>query len=377
MNREEIVKLVMVLGFLLLFLTGSRFHAEENKVKCTKETCSQSQEDHANGRVHSHEGSQLNYHERYSVQKEDHFAVATLKSCANFWEANATGMTFAIIIGGAALSLLLTWKKFEKALAFKGMKGAALGSVFGMPLNMCANCSAVTSVSVTAQNGSAESTLGIILGGALLNFIGIVTMFGLFSPAVVISRIVFSIIMILFIVPLVAKMVKKDDNEAPQNPVLNMISCFTPTMPLGKTIVKAVEDWLIAVGNIAYKLIPLMLLGTLLTAIFRVIFPNEFLHEITTYTPFIIIVIVAFIGTLLSVPVLFEILLGTILLSLGFGNGAIAAMVFAAPSFGIFTLVLTRKKLGGLKVPLLLILITFLFAIGAGLLADFLTPLFS
>ena len=365
MNRENIVKLSMLVGFLILFLVGSRFHAENNKVKCSEGKCER-----------PHEHGELNYHERFPVEPGDHFIKASIKSCANFWEANATGMTFAMIIGGAALSLLLSWKQFEKILSLKGIKGAALGSVFGMPLNMCANCSAVTSVSMTAQSGSTEATLGIILGGALLNFIGIVTMFGLFHPAVVISRIVFSIIMILVVVPFVSKLVKKEETVALQSPVFNMISCYFPEKSFVQTMIKALEDWLIAVGNIAYKLIPLMIAGTVLTAIFRVLFPNEVLQHITGYNSFVIIVIISFIGTLLSIPVLFEILLGTILLHLGFSNGAIAAMVFTAPSFGLFTMVLTREKLGGLKVPLILIGITFIFGIGAGLLADFLTKLF-
>lgn len=365
MNKENIIKLTMLLGLLVLFLTGSRFHAERLKAECSEGKCD---------RPHDH--GELNYHERLRVVPEDNFSVATIKSCANFWEANATGMTFAIIIGGAALSLLLSWKKFEKILQFKGMKGAALSSVFGMPLNMCANCSAVTSVSMTAQSGSAESTLGIILGGALLNVIGIVTMFGLFSPAVVISRIVFSVIMILFIVPLVAKLVKKEETQPIQSGVFDLISCYFPEKSFIQTIIKSVEDWLIAVGSVAYKLIPLMIIGTLLTAIFRVIFPNEVLHHITTFNSLLIIVIISFIGTLLSIPVMFEILLGTILLQLGFGNGAIAAMVFTAPSFGLFTLVLTKQKLGGFKVPLIIIGITFIFGIGAGLFAELLTKFF-
>lgn len=356
----------MLAGFLVLFLFGSRFAAEEKKVVCIEEKCTL-----------PHKHGELNYHEHFPVEPTDNFGVAVLKSCANFWEANGTGMTFAIIIGGAALSLALSYKKFGNLLQAKGVKGATIGSIIGMPLNMCANCSAVTSVSLTSQGGSPEATLGVIMGGALLNFIGIVTMFGLFSPAVVISRIVFSILMIIIVVPAIAKMVNKS-TSAPvaQTDVFKQISCFFPEKNIGQTIVKSGEDWLIAVGNIAIKLIPLMLLGTLLTAIFRVIFPNEVLETITDFSPVIIIVIVSFIGTLLSVPVLFEILLGTLLLQLGFSNGPIAAMVFAAPSFGLFTLVLTKEKLGGYKVPLILLGITFLFSIGAGLLAEFLTQFF-
>ena len=364
MNKENIIKLTMLIGVLVLFLAGSRFKAEERKVQCSEGLCKL-----------PHKHGELNFHERFDIEHDTNFVVKVLKSCANFWEANATGMTFALIIGGAALSLLLSWKKLEELLAMKGIKGAALGSIFGMPLNMCANCSAVTGVGLTSQGGSAEATLGVILGGALLNVIGIVTMFGLFHPAVVISRIVFSALMILVVVPFVSKWVKQDKSIQTKSKVFNLISCHFPEKSFVQTIIKALEDWLIAVGNIAYKLIPLMMLGTLLTAIFRVIFPNEVLHHITEYNQVFIMVIISFIGTLLSIPVLFEILLGTILLNLGFSNGAIAAMVFTAPSFGLFTLVLTKEKLGGVKVPLIIIAITFIFGIGAGLLSEFLTKI--
>lgn len=356
----------MLLCVLLLFLLGSRFKAENNKVLCIEGKCTK-----------PHQHGELNYHEHFEVESTDNYATAVLKSCANFWEANATGMTFAIIIGGAALSLVLSYKKFGKLLELKGIKGASVGSIIGMPLNMCANCSAVTSVSLTSQGGTPEVTLGIILGGALLNFIGLITMFGLFSPAVVIARIIFSILMITLIVPIVSRIANaKAQTPVAQSAIFKQISCFFPEKSVGQTIVKSGEDWLIAVGNIAVKLIPLMLLGTLLTALFRVSFPNELLHSFTTYNPFLVIVVLSFIGTLLSVPVLFEILLATILLNLGFSNGPVAAILFAAPSFGLFTLVLTKEKLGGIKVPLLLLLITFLFAIGTGLLAEWLTKLF-
>lgn len=364
MNKESIIKLIMLLVFLVLFLEGSRFRAESKKIKCAEGKCE---------RPHDH--GELNFHERFPVKADDNIAMATIKGFENFWEANATGMTFALIIGGAALSLLLSWKAFEKVLAFKGIKGAALGSIFGMPLNMCANCSAVTSLSMTSQSGSAEATLGIILGGALLNIIGIVTMFGLFSPAVVISRIVFSMIMILVVVPFVAKMVNKQEQLPLKSVVFNNISCHFPEKSFVQTIIKALEDWLIAVGNMAYKLIPLMIIGTLVTAIFRAFCSNEVLQQITGFNEYIIIVIISLIGTMLSVPVLFEILLGTILLHLGFSNGAVAAMVFTAPAFGLFTLVITKDKLGGFKVPLILMAITFIFGIGAGLLADLLTKI--
>lgn len=364
MNKENIIKLTMLISVMVLFLVGSRFKAEERKVECSEGLCTK-----------PHHHGELNYHERFDLEHDTNFVVKVAKSCANFWEANATGMTFAMIIAGAALSLLLSWKKLEQLLAIKGIKGAALGSIFGMPLNMCANCSAVAGVGLTSQGGSAEATLGVILGGALLNMIGIVTMFGLFHPSVVISRLVFSILMILVVVPFVSKWVKTDEAVKPKSAVFNMISCYFPEKSFVQTMIKALEDWLIAVGNIAYKLIPLMLLGTLITAIFRVIFPNEVLHQITGYNQILIVCIISFIGTLLSIPVLFEILLGTILLNLGFSNGAIAAMVFTAPSFGLFTLVLTKQKLGGYKVPVIILGITFIFGIGAGLLSEFLTKI--
>ena len=367
MNRENIVKIAVLASFLFLFLYGSRFEAEHLKVECTEKKCER-----------PHEHGELNFHEKFPVHAEDGFAIASVKSSANFWIANATGMTFALVIGGAALSLVLSYKRISALLETKGIKGAALGSLIGMPLNMCANCSAVASVGINSKSGSAESTLGIILGGALFNFIGIVTMFALFNPGVVISRIVFSVILILVVVPYVSKhVIEKKDAALEKSPFLNSISCYFPELTFFQTVVKSFEDWLILTGNLAFKLLPLMLIGTIFVALFRVVFPNEMLESISGYNSFAVITIISFIGTFLSIPVLFEILLGTVLFQLGFSDGAIAAILFTAPSYGIFTLVLTKEKLGGYKVPILLIVTTFVFGIGAGLLAEFLSRFFS
>jgi uncharacterized membrane protein YraQ (UPF0718 family) len=362
-NKENIIKATMLAAFLLLFLLGSRFQSEASKVVCIEEKCEK-----------PHDHGALSFHEAFPVGHDDAFALASVKTSANFWIANATGMTFALVIAGAGLSLVLSYKKVSSFLEHKGIKGAALGSVIGMPLNMCANCSAVASVGINSRSGSAESTLGMILGGALFNIIGIATMFTLFDPVVVVSRIVFSLLMILLVVPLISKNLSSGRQPIVKDSLMNAISCYFPEKSFMETVVKALEDWLILTGNLAFKLLPLMLIGTALVALVRVMFPNDMLEVIGTYNSFLVIVIISFVGTFLSIPVLFEILLGTVLLQLGFTNGAIAAMLFTAPSYGIFTMVLTREKLGGYRLPVILILITFLFGIGAGLLADFLTP---
>ncbi len=366
MNKENVIKMAMLIGFLLLFLYGSRFPSEATKGVCIEGECEK-----------PHDHGELNFHEKYPVTEADAFPLATVKSSANFWIANATGMTFALVIAGAGLSLVLSYKRISSFLELKGLKGAAMGSIIGMPLNMCANCSAVASVGMTSKSGSAESTLGIILGGALFNFIGIITMFTLFDAAVVISRIFFSLVMILVVVPVVSKyVIQRKESPFVRGDLMNSISCYFPEKTRGETIVKCFEDWLILTGNIALKLLPLMLIGTIFVAVFRVLFPNEVLESIASYNPLLVITIVSFIGTFLSIPVLFEILLGTVLLHLGFTNGAIAAILFTAPSYRIFTLVLTKEKLGGYTVPVILIITTFIFRIGTGVLAEALTGYF-
>ena len=362
MNKENIIKSTILAAFLLLFLLGSRFQSEASKVVCIEEKCEK-----------PHDHGELSFHEAFPVDHHDKFALATVKTSANFWVANATGMTFALVIAGAGLSLVLSYKKVSSFLEHRGMKGAALGSIIGMPLNMCANCSAVASVGINSSSGSAESTLGIILGGTLFNFIGIATMFTLFDPAVVVSRIVFSLLMILLVIPLVSRNLPTRQQPVVKDSLMNAISCYFPEKTFLQTVGKALEDWLMLTGNLAVKLLPLMLIGTVLVALVRVMFPNDVLEVIGTYNSLIVIVIISFIGTCLSIPVLFEILLGTVLLQLGFSNGAIAAMLFTAPSYGIFTMILTREKLGGYRLPFILIATTFLFGIGTGLLADFLT----
>jgi uncharacterized membrane protein YraQ (UPF0718 family) len=198
----------------------------------------------------------------------------------------------------------------------------------------------------------------------------------LFHPAVVLSRIIMSAILILVVVPIVAKLGANSSDSEKQILFLDTIPDLEKQKSTFIIVGKSIEDWLVSSGNLAWKLIPLMILGTLITAVFRVFFPNEILATFTHSNPYLVIIVVSFIGTLLSVPVLFEILLGTILLHLGFSNGVVATMLFTAPAFGLFTMVVTKEKLGGYKIPLILIGITFLFGIATGILAEFLTSIF-
>ncbi|MDQ5853400.1 MAG: hypothetical protein M3380_15275, partial [Chloroflexota bacterium] len=62
----------------------------------------------------------------------------------NLWDGNATGMFFAMLLGGAALSAFsfTPGTRVRQLFTKTGATGAGVGGVFGMPLFMCSACSA-------------------------------------------------------------------------------------------------------------------------------------------------------------------------------------------------------------------------------------------
>ena len=122
----------------------------------------------------------------------------------NLWDANAIGMLFAILLGGAALVAVAPAARARAVLTRRGPTGAALGSGMGVPLFMCSACSAPVSLGFYRAGAALETTLGIILGSALFNPVGILAIFLLMPVEMGVARVVFGLLMIFAVVPLIA-----------------------------------------------------------------------------------------------------------------------------------------------------------------------------
>jgi len=348
-QNQAALKGFLLLFLLMLFLLGSRLPAEYAKVAAVQSSW------RPEGAV------PISFSDRWEVAPDAPALLAIALTALNFWRANLLGMTFGLAIGGAALSLLLTAPAAERALGRRGFGGVLLGAALGAPLNLCANCAAVTSEGACGCTRAPEAAYGIVLGSALWNVVGLTTIAALFPRPVVIARIVFGVALTFVALPLLSRALARAHRLDPAG-----VDMAVPVVSWRDAGVNALYDWWRSCVTLAGRLLPLMIVATLLTATARVLIQPLF-SPLSGDTPGGIIAL-ALAGTIVSIPVLFEIPLAIIVTQLGAGVGGVAALICTAPSIGIFTVIMMART-AGWRLAAALLAATFVLGVAAGALA--------
>jgi uncharacterized protein len=286
----------------------------------------------------------------------------------NLWDANAIGMFFAILLGGAASAALAPEVRMRALLERSGPVGAAIGGGMGLPLFMCSACSAPVSASFYRGGASLELTLGMILGSALFNPVGIFAIFLLMPVSMALARIAFGVVMITLVVPLIARGKRTQVAEQAAGPMpMRLPARDSGRDGWGAAIVDSVSTWLRHTADVALRLVPSMLIaGFIVGAVLVVAQPQRISDSVSSQL--IAVVITAFVGTLLQLPTLFEIPLVLGVIALGLGTGPATALLLTAPSAGLITLLVLKKDLGW-RIPALMLLATFVLGSLAGVIA--------
>lgn len=296
----------------------------------------------------------------------------------NLWDANAVGMFFAILLGGAAMVAVAPAARMSLLLRRRGALGAGLGGGMGLPLFMCSACSAPVSLGFHRAGAALETTLGIILGSALFNPVGIAAIVALMPGEMAVARVAFGVLMLFALVPFIGRLHDRAaspraadagaarlalDDALPTGPAWSHIPSETGWGPALKD---ALVAWWRATTDHAVRLVPPMALaGFAVGAVFAIVPPQELSDTVGSGA--LAVVVAAAVGTLLQLPTLFEIPLVLGLLALGLDPAAATALLLTAPSAGVVTFVLTRKELGP-RVPALLLAGTFAGGVAGGLL---------
>jgi len=285
---------------------------------------------------------------------------------ANLWDANAIGMFFAMLLGGAAIGSLTPTARMQRLLRRQGALGAGTGGVLGMPLFLCSACSSPVSLGFYRNGAAVETSLGMILGSALFNPVGLIAIVLLFPLPVALARIGFGLACILLLVPLAARW------ATPRCATLGELPLGLPpeeqVEPWGSAVRHGLRQWMSNSADVALRLGPPMLLATLAVGgVLTLVPPQELADRFGA--GLLAIAVTAAVGTLIQLPTLFEIPLVIGVLALGLGIGPAAALLVTAPSVGIVTLAITRVDLGWRPAAVLLAG-TFVGGVGVGLLAS-------
>lgn len=312
------------------------------------------------------------------VSREDWpYWLSWIPTGINMNENNAIGMAFAFLIGGAVTSLVLPQRWVNAMLEARGEKGASLGGLLGAPLMMCSACSVPVALGWKERGANAETTLGVIMGSALLNVMGLMAIFVLFPAPLAWGRLAASLLLVVLVTPLMVRLARwwkpldlsptcrTGPDDADSAPAGKGRSSSPRDESWGEATVAALKEWWQASVEIAYRLFLPMTAAIFLAAVVRLFVP-EVVVETYLGGGFLAIAGTALVGTLIAVPTLFEIPLTLSFIFLGMGAGPAAALIVTAPSVSLVSHAMLYRDVGH-RAPALLLLATFLVGLGVGM----------
>lgn len=301
----------------------------------------------------------------------------------NMADNNAIGMAFAFLIGGAVSSLVLPQGMIRRLLHSSGTKGSTYGGLLGAPLMMCSACSVPVALGWKKRGANIETTLGVVMGAAMLNIMGLTTIFVLFPGPTAWGRILASVILVVIFTPLIVNLLVRWNSGQPITSTYlekkaiksesENIANITPIVDnpgWAESGRLAIINWWNSSVEIAYRLFIPMTGAMFLAAMIRLMLPPGIVE---TYmgSGLLAIVIISAFGTLIAIPTLFEIPLVLGFLFIGMGLGPASALIVTAPSVSIVSYFMLKKDVGH-AAPLLLMAATFIVGVCTGLTVEYL-----
>ena len=246
----------------------------------------------------------------------------------------AAGMTFAFLVAGATEAFLFP-KSAGWGLSATGIKGSLKGLLVGPAMNLCSACIVPVASAFRRRGSGVETTLAITQGSSTLNLPAIIMAAMVFAPLIGGSRIGVSLVGALLIGPLVARVVRGEDEASVGSP---LDAGPSPPDLLGwrEALGEGCREWAKITASHVIRLAPVMLFAGFASGLaIQWLSPQT----VTTWLgdDVLGILIASTLGIAINVPLLFEIPLVAVLLLAGMGTAPAAALLFTAAAGGPIT----------------------------------------
>ena len=248
---------------------------------------------------------------------------------------NRIGMTFGIFFGAALLTLIayLPRRRFASAYA-----NTALGAVIGAPLGVCANCVAPIGRGLIQGGASPSTMLATMISSPTLNIVVLAMAFTLLPLPIAIVRLAAPLVL-LALVPLLVR-----SRDGVRDPSFASAACsidLTPERSWLQSFGSMTRSYFANLGRLALATVPWMLVAGLLGALTAELIPAQ---SIPAQVSILGIILVAFIGTFLPVPIAFDVALAWILLSRGVPAPYVAALVCTLGAFSVYPFIIVGRS---------------------------------
>ena len=245
------------------------------------------------------------------------------------------GMTFAFLVAGLTEAFLFP-KSSGWGLSATGIKGSLKGLLVGPAMNLCSACIVPVASAFRRRGSGLETTLAITQGSSTLNLPALIMAVMVFAPLIGGARIGLSLVGALLIGPLVARVVRGDEDTVPDESGPDAEPLELDRAGWTEALGEGFREWAKITASHVIRLAPIMILAGFASGLaMQWISPQT----VTTWLgdDILGILIAATLGILINVPLLFEIPLVAVLLLAGMGTAPASALLFTAAAGGPIT----------------------------------------
>ncbi|MEO9964293.1 MAG: FG-GAP-like repeat-containing protein [Reichenbachiella sp.] len=301
--------------------------------------------------------SGLSFDMPFSIEGTDSNLVRILYNTLNWIDTNKKGMAFGILFASA---LMLIFSLIDQSKVKSRMGNSILGLLIGAPLGVCTNCAAPIAKGLFDAGGRRETALATMTSSPTLNLVVLGMLFSLFPLYMVVIKIVFSLVFIIFGIPLLTYFIKPNESAELDCPI-EKPAAFNNNLFEEHQVLDSHESWLSAglwslrnfvksLWHIVKTTVPLMLLAGFLGSVFITIIPWDKFYTLFpiggVITTLSIMVILAIIGTFLPVPIAFDVIIVAVLLNGGFPITYAMVLLFTLGIYSVYSFFITRQTMG-------------------------------
>ena len=294
------------------------------------------------------------------VRREMPAPTRITRTTINWLYTNRFGMYFAIPFGAAIMSLLAQStrpRRFASAPA-----NILCGTIAGAPLGVCTNCATPIGQSLLVAGASSRLTVAAMISSPSLNPVVLAMAFILFPLPLAAARLIVPVILLLLLPILIPETDPKIRTLTPAA-LRHLANLAAPTKPTPTRLLNFAKTYLRNLVRLTLLTLPWMLLAAILGAI-----TAELIPAYGTHIPVSIlgIIAVAILGTLLPVPMAFDVALAYVLYHAGVPTPYVAALLCTLGPISIYSLSALAHQLGR-RAPLRLAIATATLGTLAGL----------
>jgi len=297
----------------------------------------------------------------FHASRNADFLTRVTITTLNWYETNWRGMAFGLVIAAGFLTLL---KYTPRQPSDRRFRNSFMGMFVGTPLGVCVNCVAPIAKGMYEAGSKMETALAVMFSSPTLNIIVLTMLFSIFPFYMALAKLLATFLLILLIVPLISdkKKLPPENSICEVEPSPNISSESWTEAFKGASV-----DYLKGLQYIFIRTVPLMLLAGLLGALASHAW--SFDQLIGVPINLVNLSLISFMGTLMPLPIAFDLMLTQALMMSGLAPAFVTTMLFTLGTFSIYSAMIVARTFS-VFLAVKLFVIVFLMGIGLGYISN-------